>query len=287
MKPRTASAVFITLVLTSVSTLALAEKKTEKIERTFRFKDPNGQNLLVVDNVFGDIVVKGYDGDEVRMVVHKTVEARSEKKLQAAEENVRLDIAAEDDLVDCYVDGPFRCSRGRSIRWRGCKHEGYRVRFDFEITVPKNTRLDLKTVNDGEIAVTNVQGDYTIKNVNGEIAMDRVAGSGDVYAVNGDVSVDFQQNPQDSCRFGSLNGDLRITFRPNLSADFHLKTFNGQVYSDFPVTSIAVPPKVFSKEKRGKHVYKIDRKTAVRAGNGGPVILLDGFNGDMFILGKK
>ncbi|MFH1940509.1 MAG: hypothetical protein ABIL68_00265 [bacterium] len=261
--------------------------KTEKIEKTFRFKDPKGKNLLVVDNVFGSIEVTGYNGEDVVVKAEKIIRAKSDRKVEEAQEEVYLDIAEEDDLIELYVDGPFRDhnGRGRSRSWRGFERSGWEVCFNFQIKVPVGTHLEISTVNDGEISVTKIDGDYEIHNVNGGIMMDEIGGSGDVYTVNGDVTVDFTKNPEGESRFGSLNGEVRLYFQPKLSADFYLKTFNGQVFSDFEVTYLA--PKVTTmNEKNGKRVYKSGHLCGVRAGSGGPEIKLDGFNGDMFILRK-
>ena len=279
--------VFVLLIAGSI--LARDVEKVDKIDRTLRFKNPKGKNLLVVDNVFGSIKVTGYDGDDVIVKVDKIIRARSEDKIEDAREEVYLDITEEDDMIELYVDGPFRdhSGRRRSRRWRGFRHSGWEVHFEFEIKVPKNTHLEVSTVNDGELFVIGIDGDYDVHNVNGGIEMDKIGGSGEVYTVNGDVTVDFTKNPNNNCRFGSLNGEVKLYFLPKLAADFRLKTFNGEIFSDFPVESIPVKAKVVKENKKGKYVYKTGRTTMVRTGKGGPEIELDGFNGDMFILEKK
>jgi hypothetical protein len=268
--------------------LARDVEKTEKIEKSLRFGDVKGKNRLIVDNVFGSVQVTGYDGDEVLVKAVKTIHAKSEDDVEEAREEVYLDITHEEDMIELYVDGPFRDSgHHRSRRWRGYRHSGWEVHFDFEIKVPKSTLLEVKTVNDGEISVSRIESDYEVRNVNGGISMEQIGGSGEVYTVNGDVTVDFTKNPERDSRFGSLNGEVKLYFLPNLSADFRLKTFNGEIYSDFPVDYVPAKAMTVSENKKGKYVYKTGRTTTVRAGKGGPEIELDGFNGDMFILKKK
>ena len=287
MRKHRSSFVFILGLMITGLVLAGDVEKTEKIEKTFRFKDPKGKNLLIVDNVFGDITVTGYNGQEIRMIAEKRIRAHSQDKAEEAQEEVYLDIAEEDDLIELYVDGPFRDSGRRRRHWRGFRRSGWEVEYDFTIQVPQGTHLELKTVNDGEITVSKIDGDYDVANVNGGIEMDKIGGSGEAYTVNGDVTVDFTKNPEKDCRFGSLNGEVRLYFLPKLSADFSLKTFNGEIYSDFPVTHVPTKMKTVTESKKGKFVYKTGRNTTVRTGKGGPEIELDGFNGDMFILEKK
>ena len=270
------------LVLFNFITLSKEIENNEEIKKTLRFSDPKAEKQLVVDNVFGSITVVGIKGDEVKLNVHKTTTAKSEKKFARAQQEIRLEITEEDNLIDLYIDGPFRCKNG-SVNFRGWRHYGYEVSYDFELQVPFETEITLKTVNDGEISVKKIKGNYTVDNVNGGIKMHELEGSGHVYAVNGDVTVEFNKNPEKNCYFGSLNGEVKIYFQSPLSADFRLKTFNGDVYSDFPVTHLP-QKKPFKLEKRnGKKVYKCDKTYGVRAGDGGPEIELDGFNGDIHI----
>ena len=287
MKKHLSFAIIGLIFLTAGLIRARDVEKTEKIEKSFRFTDVKGKNLLIVDNVFGSIKVTGYDGDEVFVKAVKTIHAKSDEEVEEAREEVYLDITEEGDLIELYVDGPFRDSGRRSRRWRGFWRSGWEVHFDFEIKVPKATLLEVKTVNDGEITVSRIDGDYEVHNVNGGISMEQIEGSGEVYTVNGDVTVDFTKNPERDSRFGSLNGEVKLYFLSRLSADFRLKTFNGEIYSDFPVEYVPAKAKTVSENKKGKYVYKTGRTTTVRAGKGGPEIELDGFNGDMFILKKK
>ena len=261
-------------------------EKTEKIEKVFHFKNPKGKNLLVVDNVYGSITVTGYEGSEIRVAVDQHIRAKTDERIEEAKEDIYLDIVEEGDFIELYVDGPFRDNTRRSRGWRHYRREQYHVYFEFDIKLPKNTNLELSTVNDGEIVVSNVDGNYEIKNVNGGIEMDKMGGSGDVYTVNGDLTIDFNQNPNGDSRFGSLNGEVKLYFQSDLSADFQLKTFNGDVYSDFEMTYIPHKPQSVTKRK-GKTVYKSGQTMGVRVGKGGPEILLDGFNGDMYVLEKK
>jgi hypothetical protein len=274
-----------TSILFSSLVFSAEIKRTEKIEKIFRFQDPEAENQLVVDNFYGSIRITGYQGQEVRLTVLKTVAGRTEEKIEEAEEEIYLDITEEEDYIELYVDGPFRCENGLGIHWKGWKREGYKVVYDFEIRVPRDVAFELKTVMEGEIEVSSMRGNFEVHNVNGGIVMEEIGGSGEAYAVNGEVKLDFDKNPKNKCRFGALNGEVYLHFQPGLSADFYLKTFNGEFYTDFRVKAMA--PEMFQTEdKNGKRVYKAGHLCRVRAGNGGPKIKLDGFNRDMYILQK-
>jgi len=260
-------------------------EEKDEIRKTLSFSDPAGPKRIEVDNINGAIKVDGYAGREVQLVVHQTFRGRSTEKIQEARKDVALEISQEKNAIRLYVEAPYR-QRDGSVNYRGERYYGYVANFDFEIKVPHETSIDLKTINDGEIEVKGVTGDYDIQNVNGGIDMLDVGGSGRVYALNGEVRVLFQKNPPKSSYFGSLNGDVELTFLSNLSAIFRLKTFNGEVYADFPVTYVA-GAKPIREQRKGKLVYRYDRTFGVQVGKGGPEIDLDAFNGDIHILKRE
>jgi len=256
-------------------------EKKEEIRQTLKFSNPTGAKAVEVDNLNGSITVVGYDGNEVQLLAHKTIFARTSEKVQEALEDVTLDITEKNNTIQLYVDGPFRCRD-----CRGQSYSGYEVNFDFDLKLPRQTDFYLKTVNDGEIKVTEMAGDYEVENINGGIEMTEVSGAGRVYALNDDVKVLFKKNPAAGSYFGSLNGDVEISFRPNLSADLRFKTFNGDMYTDFPVTYLTNATPVRERHK-GKNVYKYDKTVKVRVAQGGPELDFDAFNGDIRILKRE
>lgn len=260
-------------------------EKKEEIRQTLKFSSPTGSKQVEVDNVNGSITVTGYDGQDVQLVANKTIQARSQEKIQEAQERVRLEIIEEGNAIKLYVDGPFRYRDG-SVNYRGDRYYGYSVYIDFELKVPREAGVYLKTINDGDIKVENIAGDYEVENINGGITMIDVSGAGRVYALNDDVKILFVKNPAGDSYFGSLNGEVEVSFRPELSADLRFKTFNGEVFTDFPVTYLANATP--SRERRkGKFVYKQDRSFKVRVGNGGPELEFDAFNGDIRVIKRS
>jgi hypothetical protein len=275
----------LAVALVSADSAWIEEKGT--IHRTFQLGHPSAARRIQVDNLSGSIRVVGYEGREVEVTVEERVRAESKEKIAQARREVKLDISQQDNTVRLYVDGPFRCKcADGSISFRGWRHYGYQVSYEFQIKAPRDAGIFLKTVNEGEIKVEGVWGDYELENINGGIELLEASGSGRAYALNGRLKVVFRKNPQGESMFGSLNGPVDLLFQPDLSADLRIKTFSGKVYSDFPVTALPVRPAA-GERRDGKFVYKADRFSGVRVGNGGPEITLDGFNGDIRILRRE
>jgi DUF4097 and DUF4098 domain-containing protein YvlB len=262
----------------SDSSLRLQEKET--IRKSFNLTADH--KTLEIDNVFGSIEVTGGEGNQVQLVVNKTISAESKDRMEAAKKEVTLDITDQPDFLKFYVNGPFRCNCND-----GCEgnrgDRGYRVKMDFQLQVPRNIEVKLKTVNSGHVHVQNVTGHFSVRNVNGGIEMLNVAGSGLAKTVNGPVKVTFRVNPRENSDFATINGNVELYFVRGLSGDFRFKTMNGHVFSDFDMTSLPAQP--VSGEQRGtKFVFHSDRFTGGRIGSGGPEIKAENLNGDIRVL---
>ena len=260
-------------------------------QETIRKSFTGAHKLLLVDNIFGSIEVVGGQSDKVEIVVTKTLRADSQEHMEAAKKEVTLDVTDQPDLLKLYVNGPFRCNCdcdggcGHGCGWHG--DQGYQVKFDFQIQVPRNIDLKLKTVNSGRINVRDVIGSFAVSNVNGGIEMEDVGGgAARARTVNGGVKVVFRENPKENSEFGTINGPVELTFPRSLSADFRFKTFNGHIYTDFAMTSLPPQP-ARSENQGGKFIYKSDRYTGLRVGAGGLEIKADNLNGDIRVLERQ
>jgi hypothetical protein len=255
-------------------------QKKGKISRTLHFQDPTRSKDLQVDNIFGSIVVTGYEGEEVKLFASKTLKARTEEKAQNAEKEVKLVITEESNIIDIYVDGPFRRQHDEREHWRD---PGYEVHYDFEIKVPRKTNIYLKTATAGIIQVSNIEGEFQVKHADGKIVMRDIVGAGTAKTAAGDVEVEFAKNPEADCTFKTVAGDIHVVFEKNLSADFLLKARYGDAYSDFPVILLPVQSSATEKRKNGKYVYRSNASVGVRIGSGGPEIKMDTLAGDILI----
>jgi hypothetical protein len=226
----------------------------------------------------------GTASDQVQLTVNKSIRAESKGKIEQARKDVTLDITQEADGLKLYVNGPFRCDcHDCHDCGRSRDDEGYVVKMDFQVQVPRDIDVKIKTVNEGRVSVRDINGSFLVRNVNGDIQMHNIAGSGTARTVNGPVKVSFRQNPREASGFETVNGNVELQFARDLSADFRFKTFNGGIYSDFPVT--ALPVQGMQEEHHGtKVIFRADRYTGAKVNSGGPQIKVENLNGDIRIL---
>jgi len=258
-------------------------RKQETVEKTITL--PAGAHAsLDIDNIFGSIEVDGGASNEIQVVVTKTYRAVSDAALERARKEVSVDITQDAGAVKLYVNGPFRChNRNSDSCCDSDGDRGYSVKMDFKVKVPAQIDLEARTVNEGQVHISNVAGKFLVRNVNGRIDMDSMAGSGSARTVNGPVTVSFRQNPREASDFKTINGNVELRFASGLSADFRFKTFNGGIYSDYQVTALPVHAAT-EEHEGGKVIFRADRFMGARVGAGGPEIQVENLNGDIRIL---
>jgi DUF4097 and DUF4098 domain-containing protein YvlB len=265
--------------------LALALALDAAEEKSAEHKTFSGVRELVIDNISGFIEVTASTGNSVEMDIEKTLSGESADRLSLARKEISLSTTQEGGLVRLLVDGPFRCHcSDNSVSFHG--HQVYDFNYNFKVRVPRDVKLELRTVNNSRISVEGTAGDYTVSNVNGPIEMKDVEGSGTVHTVNGEVKVLYARNPTAATSFRTVNGSLDISFRAGLNADVKMKTLNGGLYTDFDVS--ALPVAATSPEYRnGKFVWSSRRMTGVRIGRGGPELQFETLNGNVMIKNRE
>lgn len=264
----------------------------ETIRKTYTLTA--AQKSLEVDNVWGSIEVTGTNSNEIQVVVTRTNRAETQQKLNRAKKEVTLDVNQQADSLTLYVNGPFRCGNYRNGCGGGCggngcggcndcDREGYNVKMDFQIQVPRTIDVDVRTVMSGHVRVENIAGHFSVRNVNGPVELVRVLGSGRASTVNGGVKASFAENPRENSVFNTVNGNIELYFTKNLSADFRFKTMNGAIYTDYEMTSL--PVRMVKEEREGTRViFRADRSSSARVGSGGPEISAENLNGNIRIL---
>jgi DUF4097 and DUF4098 domain-containing protein YvlB len=265
--------------LVGAAALALqvcAAEHTDTYQRTFPVG--TGERKLVVENINGPVRVTGDSGNDIRVTVREVFRADTPELLAKARNDVRVEMKQEGGTVRLYLDGPFRDQNNRERR-RG---ESYHFRHEFDVQVPRDTSVNLRTVNGEEVRVANVRGDWEARNVNGRIDMTDIAGTGRAETVNGTVRVTFVENPREASGFKTLNGTIDVSFQPNLSADLRLSSMHGDAYTDFEVASVPVAPEVIQSEG-GKRYRISDRRRTLRVAGGGVEHRFETLNGSIKI----
>jgi hypothetical protein len=240
-----------------------------------------GPPTVIVRNVFGSIHVTAHDGDTVDMTATETVTGDLKADIARARAEVELRTESEDGRVAFRVkrvgppSGDCDCSR------LGSSFDGYRVKYDIDVRVPRNAAIEVATVNDGEIVVDGVHGNFDVHNVNGGMRLTGLRGSGSIATVNGPVTAAFERAPTDATSFKTINGKIDVSFPQNLAADLTFKTMHGRIYTDFDTQPVATAPLAERSRDDGKLVIRTQHASTVRVAAGGPTYSFETLNGSV------
>jgi len=266
-----------------------AQKKefSEIITKEISFENNSGDNELVVRNIFGSISVEGYKGSVVKLKVSKQIVATNTQDLELGKKEIGIKILQQENDIVVYPDAPNVSYKDGRLKFNWCNDQEeprYEHSLQFTILIPQETRLNVGTINDGEITVKNTRGSYiNANNVNGGIALTNVTGKTDVHAINGEVKISYADNPKEFSSYYSLNGDINISYQKDLSAAISFKSMNGELFTDFEVA------KQYAKtskndSKRGRNIkYKYESKPIVEIGKGAVEFDFETLNGNVII----
>src|SRR3989441_843912 len=101
--------------------------------------------------------------------------------------------------------------------------------------VAEHSSRDLSSVNE-EIRATEVSGDLTAETVNGDITLMRIeSANAEANTVNGDITYDGTIKDGGRYRFGTHDGDVRVSVAEKANVSVSVSTFNGEFNACFPV----------------------------------------------------
>ena len=82
---------FFILTMFGLGMIHAQDKET--IKKTLEFSDLKKSKKVIVDNIWGSIDVRGYNGKNVEAVIYKTIKGDTEEDKEKAKEEVKLDIS--------------------------------------------------------------------------------------------------------------------------------------------------------------------------------------------------
>lgn len=281
----------IMIVVCCCSITVTAQKSTETIKKEVEFNSTSKNNTFYVDNMHGAIEVEGYNGKTIIIEVTKTVTGKTSEIVAKGKREINLKVEKRGNKIYAYSDSPYTFfdletgSYSHRENWnRRRSRRKYEYSLDFKIKVPQHVSIDVSTVNDGDIYVQNMHGEFlSANNVNGAITLKNVSGTTDVNALNRDINIVYTKNPTKESWYRSLNGDINIKFKGSLNANVSHRTMNGGFYTSYAVSNLA--PKIVKEQiRKSKGVkYKIRSKGQFKIGNGGVQLNFDQLNGDTIV----
>ncbi|MDD5541800.1 MAG: DUF4097 family beta strand repeat-containing protein [Acidobacteriia bacterium] len=217
---------------------------------------PATAGVLHVDGrTNGGISVKGWDRHEV--LVRSQVRTAAPNKAEA--DQLASQITIQTNGAEVRSEGP---TMDNDHNWS----------VSYEIFVPQQTNLSLKTHNGG-IRIADVSGNIDFKALNGGVSLARLSGDVRGGTTNGGLSIDLAGTHWEGRGLDvqTTNGGVHMNVPHDYSAHLETGTVNGSLNIEFPVTVQG----------------KISRQLSMDLGSGGATVRATTTNGGVKISRKS
>jgi hypothetical protein len=212
-----------------------SETHDQTIEKTFSV---DGMPRLRVQNVSGETAIRVGEAGQVRVIARKRVKGGSADRAKRLLENVEVRIEQQGN--DIFVE-PHLYEQERN--WLDL-FRGKLFRVDFEITVPRETAVNVQTVSgdldlkgtrgparvesvSGDVNIADVQGPMRLKSVSGDVQCTDYVGVVEGSSVSGDVDIRGRVR---ACELHTVSGDISVDLEPDAGGrESRLKTISGDV----------------------------------------------------------
>lgn len=259
--------------------LALAANVEESREWTETFQ-VSAKPRLLINNIWGDVTVTPGQPGEIVVQISEFRSAPNQGKFDRSLEVIPLNIQAEANNVEMVVGR-------RDGIWHDRDYcQGCRVDYQFAVRVPPGTALDVRTVNDGTVRVSGINGPINAGNVNGPVTVNDATNCEQIESVNGAILVAFTEAPSHDCGIETINGDIQLLVPEGAGLDVAMDLSNGRMLSDLPIDPFALPARVEETRTGGRYQYRVTQPAGVRLAGGGPVFNISSMNGDIRISNK-
>jgi hypothetical protein len=273
---------------------------TDTLTLSLEVDQVDAGHVMELRNINGSVTIEGTRGSSIEVTVQRTIDGKTIASTARGKEEVQLGSYQTDGLTALYMRTPCTVEpaagtskedylKNRWQNWRdNCRWaDEYDFQLDWTVKVPAGISVAVSTVNKGDLDIANVQGEVRANNVNGDITISEIRNKLDVHTVNGDVDLDYAQAPTDGSKYYTLNGDINMYVPGSIDARVYFKSFNGDFFTeaeDIHVAPIQVKQKK-SSDKRGIKT-KIEARSSMILGKGGPQLHFETFNGDVYLKNK-
>jgi hypothetical protein len=247
---------------------------------TLPFSDPSRPKSLSVDIPMGSVTITGYDGSDA--VIEYS--GRGDGPRRRARQG---DMPPGMHRLDQPTNAVEATQENNVVHVKG----GLWDRLNIEIKVPKQTTLDLKTMN-GSISVAGVSGEMTIDAMNGHINVQDATGPVVAHSMNGRIVASLAQvSAAKASSFSSMNGNIEVTLPADLKARLKMKSDRGEIYTDFDVkVESTTGSTTVAQDGGGKNglpgLFHTDRTLYGTINGGGPEMQFITYNGRIVIRKK-
>lgn len=266
----------LTVIMTITCLICLAGTVLAQNEFVIPLSDPAKRGKLKAHLNSGSITIKGTARKDV-LVRYKSEDDEDEDH----------DHNKSKDGLKRVGSGGMDLEAAENNNYVVVQSDSWNNQVDLEIEVPAGFDIEAHTYNNGDLMVTNVQGEVELTNYNGEITALNISGSVVATTYNGEIKVTFDKVTDNApMSYHTYNGDVDITFPAAMKGSFKMKTEMGEIYTGFDMNVTSTGPRQTQDKKSGTYKIVIDDWKKGDINGGGPEITLKTNNGDIYVRKK-
>lgn len=283
-----------TIIKTTFSLIVLIVgmlKLSAQNEFAIPLSDPAKRGKLIAHLNSGSITVKGTARKDV-LVKYKTMEEADKEKDKDNNhnhkntENPRSNERSKDGLKK-VSGGNVDLSASENANVVKVSSDSWNEEMYLEIEVPIGFDIKMHTYNDGDLLLSNVNGEIDLHNYNGGISATNIKGSVVANTYNDDIKISFDEVKDGvPMAFSTFNGDIDITFPATVKGSMKFKTDQGDIYTGFDVDIKSSGPVKKEDSKSGVYKVVINEWKRADVNGGGAEISFKTYNGDIYIRKK-
>lgn len=273
---------------------------TDTLTLSLKVDQVNADHVMELRNINGSITIEGTTGSTIEVSVIRTIDGKTNASEAKGEQEVQLGSYQTKGLTALYMRTPCTIEpepgttkeKYLGDRWQNWRNDcrwadDYDFQLDWTVKVPAGISVTASTVNNGDLDISRIRGELHANNVNGDITISDIQNRLDVHTVNGNVDLDYVQAPTDGSKYYTLNGDINMYVPGSIDARVYFKSFNGDFFTE--ADDIQVAPMQVKQEQSGNKrgiKTKIEARSSMILGKGGPQLDFETFNGDVYLKKK-
>jgi len=209
---RGSCAILLALVAGNGLNASILGTSHAEFRRTYALA-PNGR--VVIQNLYGDVSITGWDRDEVR------VEAIKHSADPRHLDDARIIVDSSPGSVSIHTQyAGFDVEHPASVEYR--------------ITVPRGANLEEVKLINGGLSISGVTGPVKASSVNGSIRAENLEGQADLSTVNGQLDAAFNRiSRQNPISLSSVNGPIKLSIPCGSGASVTARNLSGGIDSEF------------------------------------------------------
>lgn len=245
-------------------------KGPEETEEFYKILPLKPDGSFSLRNVNGTVTITTWSKEKVEIKAVKSTRYSRERL-----DKVEIEIESAPDFVSVDTVYP--------------KYRNIKVKVSYDVKVPAGVNIEkVSSVNgnvyisgplgdvtasttNGKVNLTNASGEISLSSTNGRIEAENIKGKLRAKTVNGSISLEID-SLTDDLTASTVNGSVSAIFSvlKDMNAFLKVKTVNGRISCDFPVTI--------------KNFTMSRRSLEGKIGEGGPQIYLKTVNGSVKIM---